>query len=257
MGDGGYIKLYRKFLEHPFWTEKRVYSKAEAWIYLLYKARFAESKLMIDNKIMIVHRGEFVTSELKLSDRWNWSRGKVRRYLDELETEQMITRKRTTNSTTITLINYEVYQGDDTTDDTTNGQPIVQRTNIRRTTDGTQNKNIKKVKEDQEGKKRSIYGEFVSLTDDEHQKLISQYGEQMAALMIQTLDNYKGASGKRYKSDYRAILNWVVDRVTKDVKANPGLIDKVKINKPKEYDNSPEMEAFRKEMYDNMPEDLR
>lgn len=152
MGDGGYIKLYRKFLEHPFWTEKRVYSKAEAWIYLLYKARFAESKLMIDNKITVVHRGEFVTSELKLSDKWNWSRGKVRRYLDELETEQMITRKRTTNSTTITIVNYEVYQGDDTTDDTTNEQPTVQRTNIRRTTDGTQNKNIKKDKECKEGK---------------------------------------------------------------------------------------------------------
>ncbi len=26
-----------------------------------------------------------------------------------------------------------------------------------------------------------------------------------------------GANGKKYKSDYRAILNWVVDKVKKDI----------------------------------------
>ena len=30
------------------------------------------------------------------------------------------------------------------------------------------------------------------------------------------LDNYKGANGKKYKSDYRAILNWVVKRAKEE-----------------------------------------
>ena len=34
--------------------------------------------------------------------------------------------------------------------------------------------------------------------------------------MIQILDNYKGANGKKYKSDYRAILNWVVDKYNEE-----------------------------------------
>lgn len=34
--------------------------------------------------------------------------------------------------------------------------------------------------------------------------------------MIEILDNYKGAKGKRYKSDYRAILSWVVNRLEDD-----------------------------------------
>lgn len=29
-------------------------------------------------------------------------------------------------------------------------------------------------------------------------------------------DNYKGSKGKTYKSDYRAILSWVADKVTKE-----------------------------------------
>ena len=31
--------------------------------------------------------------------------------------------------------------------------------------------------------------------------------------LIRVLDNYKGSSGKKYKSDYRAILTWTVERV--------------------------------------------
>ena len=27
------------------------------------------------------------------------------------------------------------------------------------------------------------------------------------------LDNYKGSSGKTYKSDYRAILSWVIEKI--------------------------------------------
>lgn len=60
------------------------------------------------------------------------------------------------------------------------------------------------------------YAEFVSMTEEEYSKLTNQYGEEMTKKMIEVLDNYKGATGKRYKSDYRAILNWVVDKVQKE-----------------------------------------
>lgn len=54
------------------------------------------------------------------------------------------------------------------------------------------------------------YADYVSLTRDEYSKLVEQYSEEDAKDMITLLDNYKGQTGKRYKSDYRAILNWVV-----------------------------------------------
>ena len=60
------------------------------------------------------------------------------------------------------------------------------------------------------------YAEFVSMTEEEHQKLIDQYGPEMTARFIEELDNYKGSSGKMYKSDYRAILKWVVKKVTEE-----------------------------------------
>lgn len=66
------------------------------------------------------------------------------------------------------------------------------------------------------------YAEFVSMTGEEYRKLIEQYGENATAKMVTVLDNYKGQSGKNYKSDYRAILNWVVGRVQEEIKKNGG-----------------------------------
>ena len=61
--------------------------------------------------------------------------------------------------------------------------------------------------------KKKKYADYVSITEAEYQKLVSQYGEAKTRAFIDTLDNYKGARGRVYKSDYRAILNWVVETV--------------------------------------------
>ena len=55
--------------------------------------------------------------------------------------------------------------------------------------------------------------EFVSMTQDELDKLVDKYGKDFTDKCIEVLDNYKGSSGKKYKSDYRAILTWVVGKV--------------------------------------------
>lgn len=65
--------------------------------------------------------------------------------------------------------------------------------------------------------KKVHFAEFVTMTNAEYDKLVSTYGKKFADQCIKTLDNYKGSSGKKYRSDYRAILSWVVDKVKKDV----------------------------------------
>lgn len=75
-----------------------------------------------------------------------------------------------------------------------------------------------KAKEKEENKIN--YAEFVRMTKEEYQKLIGKYGAERTALAIEMLDNYKGANGKKYKSDYRAILNWVIEKAS--VKFNNG-----------------------------------
>ena len=59
---------------------------------------------------------------------------------------------------------------------------------------------------------KTMFAEFVSMTNDEYTSLVAKVGEQGTKRCIEILDNYKGASGKKYSSDYRAILNWVISR---------------------------------------------
>ena len=57
----------------------------------------------------------------------------------------------------------------------------------------------------------------VRLLQDEIDKLVEKFGQQFYERCLEKLDNYKGSKGKTYKSDYRAILLWVVDAVKGDL----------------------------------------
>ncbi len=70
------------------------------------------------------------------------------------------------------------------------------------------------------GENKIHFAEFVTMTNDEYEKLVVAHGKELADQCINVLDNYKGSSGKKYKSDYRAILSWVIDRVN-EKKVNP------------------------------------
>ncbi len=63
------------------------------------------------------------------------------------------------------------------------------------------------------------------MTNREHEKLLAAHGPADTERLIEILDNYKGATGKKYASDYRAILSWVVDRLREEKgrKAKPDL----------------------------------
>ena len=64
--------------------------------------------------------------------------------------------------------------------------------------------------------KKIRMAEYVLLAAKEKEELSSKFGDEFLKLCVDRLDNYKGASGKKYKSDYRAILNWVVRAVKED-----------------------------------------
>lgn len=88
-------------------------------------------------------------------------------------------------------------------------------------------KEPKKPKKDAVPKNR--YAEFVTMTEEEYTKLVQAHGEQATQGFIARLDNYKGSSGSTYKSDYRAILSWVVDS---EKKVNPKPLYQQNLNQP-------------------------
>lgn len=115
----GYIKLQRSLLDNPIFNCGQ-FSKGQAWITLLLLANYKDGFISIKNgEVIKIGRGECGYSELALADIFKWSRGKVKRFLDLLETEKMIQQKKRSNRTIIKIINYSIYQ-DNTVNDTVN-----------------------------------------------------------------------------------------------------------------------------------------
>lgn len=73
--------------------------------------------------------------------------------------------------------------------------------------------------------KKDSYGELgnVKLTLKEHDKLIERYGADLTTKAIEYLDGYIEDKGYKSKSNYQAIIRWVIDTV-KD-RASPETFD--------------------------------
>ena len=59
---------------------------------------------------------------------------------------------------------------------------------------------------------KTPYAEFVSMTEKEYISLVDKFGKTKADECIAILNNYKGSTGKKYKSDYMTMFSWVEKR---------------------------------------------
>ncbi|BDQ55149.1 DnaD domain protein [Enterococcus faecalis] len=108
MAIGGWIKLYRTIQDHWIW-ENPQYLKW--WLDLILMANHQDRKILFDGELKTVKVGERITSEKKLSERWEVSRNTVRKFLDLLVKDDMIELSRSRqNGTWYKVSNYAEYQ---------------------------------------------------------------------------------------------------------------------------------------------------
>jgi len=124
----GRLKLHRQIEENELYFLEP-FTKMQARIDLLLTASFKDWHILVRWNIIEVKRWQNWYAEDTLAKRWKWSRDKVRRYLNYLETIQQIIQQKSKVKSIITIINYEKYQWNDTTDDTTDKQQTIQQTN--------------------------------------------------------------------------------------------------------------------------------
>ena len=111
----GWISIHRQLQSHWLWEDKP-FSRGQAWIDLLLLANHADKTIMLGNELIEVQAGSFITSELKLMERWGWSKTKVRSFLELLQKDKMIVKKTDRKKTTIIIENYGVFQDSETTE---------------------------------------------------------------------------------------------------------------------------------------------
>jgi len=107
----GWIKLHRKITENPYYLSEK-FTRSQAWIDLLIIANHKQGMYYLRGIKIIVNRGQIGWGIERLAKRWQWSRGKVERFLIDLENEKQIVRQKTNAISLISLVNYEIYQED-------------------------------------------------------------------------------------------------------------------------------------------------
>jgi len=108
MAGYGYIKVYRDMRGHWIW-DNSLYFKW--WVDLLFSANYIDKKILVNGELITIHRGAFLTSEVKLSEKWNTTRKTVRKFLALLQSDGMIVAAKSRQSgTIITICNYKKYQ---------------------------------------------------------------------------------------------------------------------------------------------------
>lgn len=109
----GWISIHRKIQQSDIWLDKEPFDKRSAWIDLIMMANHEDKQILFNGKFIEVKRGEKITSLKQLSDRWKWSRSKVKRFLNLLESGSMIELKTKQRYTSYKVVNYNVYQNED------------------------------------------------------------------------------------------------------------------------------------------------
>ena len=210
----GFVKVYRNITNNTLWDDKP-FSRGHAWIDLLLRVNHKPSKVLVDDTWIEIKPGETIWSIKDMANRWGWSRGKVARFVDGLQTEHMVNQKRTSKFTKITVVNWNKYQQ--------NGH----QTDIKRTSNGHQtdtNKNVKNVKNDKEIYKsndfvemQNIYDLFIKLfeknpntyklTDKRKLKIKQRLKDAGAEMLTKAIKNtaesdfYRGDNNRGWKAD--------------------------------------------------------
>jgi len=135
----GWIRLHRQIMETPEWLAEP-FTRGQAWVDLLLLANHETGFIRKRGILIAVDRGQVGYSEESLAERWQWSRGKVRRFLVELARLSRISHKisektipkKTSVSSLINIINYDKYQMNSTEDDTEDGRKTVQEQRMKR-----------------------------------------------------------------------------------------------------------------------------
>jgi hypothetical protein len=136
---GGYVRLYRKLLQNPVWTQLAP-AVLKVAVYFLLRANYRPVQWYDGVGPVFIPAGSFITSYGKTAAACNLSIQQIRDAFAHLERTRFATYRRTRRWTLVTVLNYAIYQAtadEENTAENTDGNTSGNR-------QGTTDKEVKK-----------------------------------------------------------------------------------------------------------------
>lgn len=212
----GWIKLHKQILESKSW-QRKPFDPARAFIDILLRANHKPSTAVIKYKSYEVDRGELLTSEVKLAERFGWSREKLRRWMMELKRDSTLDSRKDNLCTIVRVLNYDTYQdpekqtrqGVDTANETSkkhqkNSGEYTSKEVLR----NYKNSSSLRSEEEAPPVEQIKLGSHVRITQEQKDVFIGEDGEDDFNTRIQTINDYCSAHGKVYRDWAAAYRNF-------------------------------------------------
>ncbi len=236
----GYVALHRKIQDHPFYKEKREFSKYEAWIDILMEVQHSnEAKdVILGMKVLKCFYGESLKSLKTWAKRWNWSASKVKRFFDLLKKMEQISVKSETITTRLKVLNYHLYDpkrngsetqmkrkrnGSETEAVTDNNEKNVNNENVTLENEFNKFWNIYNKKED----RKKCLTKWKRLKQVDKDKIF----ETLPAYIKSTPDR----QFRKYPATYLNNESWnneIIDPLEEELRKNPHLEPLKRLDKP-------------------------
>ena len=121
----GWISLHRSSTEHWVYADAAYW---KMWTTMLIKANHKERNILFNGSLVRLKRGEFVFGRTKFSQETKTPVSKVRRLLELLKSDQMISQQKFNKYSIISILNYDQYQNiNQQTDQQTASKPPANR----------------------------------------------------------------------------------------------------------------------------------
>lgn len=106
--NNGWIKIHRKILDNPIIMKDS--DHLAVWMYLLLNATHSEYPALFKGQKIMLKPGQLITGRKSIAATLNITESKIRRVLDDFESDQQISRQRSNKNTLISLDNWDKYQ---------------------------------------------------------------------------------------------------------------------------------------------------
>jgi len=200
-----YFIVNRSLLQSDRWLTEP-FTRGQAWVDMFGLANHRDGYIRVRGHRVDVKRGQLAYSQDRLARRWQWSRGKIKRFLNELEKEADIVQQTDSKITLITICKYNFWQGEKLKNSTADS-----------TADSTGTKNDNKNKEI-----IYIYSQFISkfgknektykLTNQRKQKISARLEDAGKDMLLRAIDKTSRSSFHRCDNDrgWCADLDFIV-----------------------------------------------
>lgn len=106
----GWIRIDREIFKHEFFARAPM-SEREAWIWMIARAAWKDTRHRVGSKMLPVPRGSFFATQREMQGIFGWkSHKRVQTFLDRLTAEGMIEVSAEPGKSRVTICNYGLFQ---------------------------------------------------------------------------------------------------------------------------------------------------